>query len=482
MSIQQDVQNSWHEAIVELFELDLEPITEDASDKFYFTGDIFPDGRKIVWQGNLYEPFPIAITGFETTTKGTIPQPELAVANVLGTLASAVNSLDDLVGAKITRRRTLGKYLDNGTSPDPSEEFPLDVYYIERKISETNLSITWQLASKIDLEGLQLPRRVITQNYCIWKYRGAECGYSGPPVANDRDQPLQGDDSGTSQAYLDALSSFNAAKTAKNNAEYQRSAALAKEATDCDVTALPIAETFSKLTPQYSLGLVVNRNDNIILVNEILPGASQFFGDGGGTTLAGVVSGVSVDVTSANADYRPTRTVRTGWGEDLNKTGPVYQIDEYVPASGGTFVVAQSFYSKDPAISFAFRPSATASGYLGFINGNVISLVTNGAGYRLGSQRAENVATVTAMGLIDKSEGRCGNATTAKNNAITALNAANAALQAASNALDAAAAALPTNSALLQEDVCGKRLNSCKLRFGRTELPFGGFPGANIVR
>ncbi len=460
MSIQQDVQNSWHEAIVELFELDLEPITADPTDKFYFTGDIFPDGSKIIWQGNLYEPFPISITGFETTTKGTIPQPELAVANVLGTLASAVNSLDDLVGAKITRRRTLGKYLDNGTSPDPSEEFPLDIYYIERKISETNISITWQLASKIDLEGLQLPRRVITQNYCVWKYRGAECGYSGPPVANERDGPLQGDGSGASQSYLNALSSFNAAKLAKDNAEYQLSAALTQEAINCNPDTLPIAQTFSRLTSPYSLGLVTS----------------------GSTVLAGVVSGVSVDVTSDDADYRLTRTVRTGWGKDLNKTGPVYQIDEYVPASGGTFVVAQSFYSKDPAISFAFRPSATESGYLGFVNGNVVSLDTTGAGYYVGPQRAENVATVTAMGLIDKSEGRCGSAAAAVDSATAAFNAANAALQAASSALDAATAALPVNSVLLQEDVCGKRLNSCKIRFGRGELPFGGFPGANIVR
>ena len=31
----------------------------------------------------------------------------------------------------------------------------------------------------------------------------------------------------------------------------------------------------------------------------------------------------------------------------------------------------------------------------------------------------------------------------------------------------------------LSGDICGKRLSSCKLRFGATNtLPFGGFPGA----
>jgi|TARA_R100000479_G_scaffold171913_1_gene115943 lambda family phage minor tail protein L len=35
----------------------------------------------------------------------------------------------------------------------------------------------------------------------------------------------------------------------------------------------------------------------------------------------------------------------------------------------------------------------------------------------------------------------------------------------------------------LAEDVCGKRIASCKLRFGENgELPFGSFPGAGLVR
>lgn len=35
----------------------------------------------------------------------------------------------------------------------------------------------------------------------------------------------------------------------------------------------------------------------------------------------------------------------------------------------------------------------------------------------------------------------------------------------------------------LSQDVCGKRLSSCKARFGQNaELPFGGFPAAGLVR
>lgn len=39
----------------------------------------------------------------------------------------------------------------------------------------------------------------------------------------------------------------------------------------------------------------------------------------------------------------------------------------------------------------------------------------------------------------------------------------------------------PTTNPL--QDRCGKRLSSCKIRFGSTsELPFGGFPGVGLVR
>ena len=67
---------------------------------------------------------------------------------------------------------------------------------------------------------------------------------------------------------------------------------------------------------------------------------------------------------------------------------------------------------------------------------------------------------------------------TAEANLTTAINN----LVAAQNALAAANAALPLTDSLRLLDVCGKRVNSCKLRFPYSSLPYGGFPGANTVR
>jgi lambda family phage minor tail protein L len=189
MTLESDVQQGWHDTIVEMFDLDLTPITGDVDDKFYFTNQLKPDSVKIKWKGNVYEPLPILSSGYEKSTTGQVAQPSLTVANVMGTFTQVINSFDDLVGAKVTRRRTLGKYLDGEPGADPTQEFPIDIFYIERKTAENALSITWQLASVLDLEGLKLPRRVITQNYCQWKYRSSECGYTGGAVAKSDDTP-----------------------------------------------------------------------------------------------------------------------------------------------------------------------------------------------------------------------------------------------------------------------------------------------------
>jgi lambda family phage minor tail protein L len=189
MTLINDVQKNWHDGIVEMFDLDLSVITGDPNDKFYFTNQIKPDSAKIQWKGNIYEPLPLLSAGYEKTTAGQIPQPSLTVANVLGTFTEVINSLDDLVGGKVTRRRTLGKYLDGEPGADSTQEFPIDIFFIERKTEETALSITWQLSSVLDLEGVLLPRRVITQNFCQWQYRSSECGYTGGAVADASDRP-----------------------------------------------------------------------------------------------------------------------------------------------------------------------------------------------------------------------------------------------------------------------------------------------------
>lgn len=171
-----DILTLAHSAIVELFTLDLNPIGVDSYIRFcnYAIGT-----TDVVWQGITYTAYPIQVTGFEYTGRGQLPTPQMTVSNVLSTITSLCLQYDDLVGAKLTRQRTLVKYLDGQSNADPNWAFDNDIYYIDRKSNENKVSVTFELASSLDLEGVRLPLRVITANICSFIYKSPQCGYVG---------------------------------------------------------------------------------------------------------------------------------------------------------------------------------------------------------------------------------------------------------------------------------------------------------------
>ena len=109
----------------------------------------------------------------------------MTVANLAGTvttlllLVNATTAGNDLGGAKVTRIRTLKKYLDGETGADPYAKFPDEIWFIDRKASESRDVVSFELASKFDLAGIMIPRRQLIANICQWQYRSTECSYTG---------------------------------------------------------------------------------------------------------------------------------------------------------------------------------------------------------------------------------------------------------------------------------------------------------------
>lgn len=125
MGIQQDIRSLDAMALVELFELDA---TSAGGSIMRFHNGKSGLGTDVVWQGNTYTAFPIEATGFDFSGKGQLPRPNLRVANVTGLLGALVRTYQDLLGCKLTRKRTLAKYLDSanypiGPMPGPTVEF-----------------------------------------------------------------------------------------------------------------------------------------------------------------------------------------------------------------------------------------------------------------------------------------------------------------------------------------------------------------------
>lgn len=187
-----EVQKLAPSAIIDLFELSVYPeITDNTvyAEPTRFHAGVNQVEQNIVWQGNTYTRFPLEFSGFESNTKGTIPRPTVKIANIGGAISSLLYEFDNLIGAKVTRKRTLYKYLDavnypNGKNPDanPDVGFDDEVYYVSRKVLENGIFVELELSPSWDLHGIKIPRRLCTQNICMWQYKGLDCGYFDVPV------------------------------------------------------------------------------------------------------------------------------------------------------------------------------------------------------------------------------------------------------------------------------------------------------------
>ena len=167
-------------AIIELFVIELNTALHGANTIYRFhNGANLNANGEVVWAGNSYLRFPIECTGFEFGSTGTLPRPKISISNILGTITTIMQDVNqvtvgnDLNGAKFIRIRTLARYLDavnftGGTNPfgtpDPTAEFPQEIYFLDRKVTETRDIVTWEAQSALDLINVKLPKRIATRD------------------------------------------------------------------------------------------------------------------------------------------------------------------------------------------------------------------------------------------------------------------------------------------------------------------------------
>ena len=180
-----DLQSINPSAIIELFKLQLSTAIHGANTTYRFhSGSSLNANGRIVWKGEEYLRFPIKAEGF-AFQKGQLPRPKLLVSNA-GNVGSSLAGLsisailltvnettpgNDLTGATLTRIRTLAKFIDaanfaNGQNADadPNAEFPQEIYFIDRKSSETRELVEFELAAPTDLAGVRIPGRQATRS------------------------------------------------------------------------------------------------------------------------------------------------------------------------------------------------------------------------------------------------------------------------------------------------------------------------------
>lgn len=179
------------DAIIELMDLDYESgVAGDGSNKrFRFCNWTQTSGQPVKFAGDEYLAVPYTASGFEIRNEGVPPNPTITVANIGLQMTDLINTKDDLLGCRLYRTRVLARHLDDGSDPSHSAHWPTETWFIQQKSSESKLSVTFVLSTPFDLDGVTLPRRRALRYACPWVYRGADCGYTGGPVATNKDVP-----------------------------------------------------------------------------------------------------------------------------------------------------------------------------------------------------------------------------------------------------------------------------------------------------
>jgi len=198
-----DLQKSNPSAIIELFELELDSTLHGSQTTMtyrFHAGSNLDLNREVLWQGNTYLRYPVEASGF-AFQKGQLPRPQITISNALSLISAVmlevnlITAGNDLTGAKVTRIRTLAKFLDAdnfgsnglfvqenstdfivledgdlfaqegiGNPTAANNEFPKEIYYIDRKVAENRDVVTFELASVSDLAGIRLPKRQCTRD------------------------------------------------------------------------------------------------------------------------------------------------------------------------------------------------------------------------------------------------------------------------------------------------------------------------------
>lgn len=178
------------DAIVEFYEIEVSPTTT-----LRYHGGVTNVLAAVEWYnykspyaGVSYVAMPIKMEGEERQAMGTPRRPALTVGTVATTFGADLQSAglsgyDGLVGKKITKRTTLGKYIHDGGSDTGAGtapvEFPKSTYLIENIVSLGAESIVFELANPFDTQGITIPHRKATGNLCAWLYQGARTSSVG---------------------------------------------------------------------------------------------------------------------------------------------------------------------------------------------------------------------------------------------------------------------------------------------------------------
>ncbi|MDD4873878.1 MAG: hypothetical protein PHE15_02745 [Dehalococcoidales bacterium] len=125
----------------------------------------------VTYNGQLYTRFPITHESINDNAQGEIEGVKVSVSNVSRVIQSYLELYDWRKKRVVIRLVWADQLADTDAYIDFT--YYIDSYTANEKMAE------FSLLPKIDILDVNIPYRVYSRNYCSWKFKSTECGYSG---------------------------------------------------------------------------------------------------------------------------------------------------------------------------------------------------------------------------------------------------------------------------------------------------------------
>jgi lambda family phage minor tail protein L len=181
----QEEKDPW----VYLYEVEI-----DISMTIYLTSNT----EDVEFDGNTYVKFPIASSGIiEESTNGRIPNAQIMVSAIDGTIQNFLEQYDGLRGNKVTIKMIASDFLS-----DPTQAIVRQLYIDKPSLDDK--VVVFDLSSRLDILLYQTPKRSFLRSMCNLKYKGAGCWIESIPYSGVFSAP---------GSFVDHNPGFNCPKT-----------------------------------------------------------------------------------------------------------------------------------------------------------------------------------------------------------------------------------------------------------------------------
>jgi lambda family phage minor tail protein L len=144
------------------------------------------NGDNVVWDSKTWLAFPFEISELNEESSGEVPQWTLTIDNRQRAIEKYLSDYDQYLKAEGIEGNEIkcNCYIVN--SKDLANTDPIKVVYFELSQPSTNHeTATFVLVADSPFT-ITVPKRRFVKQYCYWKFKGVECGYTGTATVCDK--------------------------------------------------------------------------------------------------------------------------------------------------------------------------------------------------------------------------------------------------------------------------------------------------------